>query len=208
MLVFLRHKITFLATPKTGTTAVEMALKPRAEIVFSKGRKHITALRYANKIAPFLEDTFGVRPASVAVMREPVDQIRSWYKYRSQERLDGTAQSTKGISFDQFVREVVSNDPPERAQIGRQFNFLTDGKTQVMADHIFAYEEQEAFLMFLSEHLQHPVEIPLRNVSPKVGAALEPTTLALLQDARAADFILYDELRSKDGHLKRSDAPA
>ncbi|WP_386628200.1 hypothetical protein [Sulfitobacter geojensis] len=72
MLVFLRHKITFLATPKTGTTAVEMALKPRAEIVFSKNRKHITAVRYANKIAPFLEDTFGVRPASVAVMREPV----------------------------------------------------------------------------------------------------------------------------------------
>ncbi|MGJ8557019.1 MAG: hypothetical protein ACSHW6_08260, partial [Sulfitobacter geojensis] len=85
MLVFLRHKITFLATPKTGTTAVEMALKPRAEIVFSKNRKHITAVRYANKIAPFLEDTFGVRPASVAVMREPVDQIRSWYKYRSQK---------------------------------------------------------------------------------------------------------------------------
>ena len=62
MLVFLRHKLTFLATPKTGTTAVEMALKPRAEIVFSKSRKHITAARYANKIAPFLEDTFGVRP--------------------------------------------------------------------------------------------------------------------------------------------------
>ena len=201
MLVFLRHKLTFLATPKTGTTAVEMALKPRAEIVFSKNRKHITALRYANKIAPFLEDTFGVRPASVAVMREPVDQIRSWYKYRSQKRLDGSKVSTKDISFDQYVREVISNDAPERARIGRQFNFLTDGKTKVMADHIFAYENPEAFLMFLSEHLQHPVEIAPKNVSPKVDAPLSVETMELLREARAEDFMLYDEVMAQGGHL-------
>ena len=201
MLVFLRHKLTFLATPKTGTTAVEMALKPRAEIVFSKSRKHITAARYANKIAPFLEDTFGVRPASVAVMREPVAQIRSWYKYRSQDRLDGTKQSTKGITFDQFVLEVISDDPPERAQIGRQFNFLTDGKTRVMADHIFAYSHQEGFLMFMSEHLQHPVEIAPKNVSPKVDAPLDAAILAKLREVRAADFMLYDEVVAQGGHL-------
>lgn len=202
MLIFLRHKLTFLATPKTGTTAVEMALKPRAEIVFSKSRKHITALRYANKIAPFLEDTFGVRPASVAVMREPVEQIRSWYKYRSQKRLDGSKLSTKDISFEQFVREVVSDAPPERAQIGRQFNFLTDGKTRVMAEHIFAYENQEAFLMFMSEHLEHPVELAPKNISPKVNAPLSDGALGLLRDVRAEDFILYDAVMAAGGHLQ------
>ena len=201
MLVFLRHKLTFLATPKTGTTAVEMALKPRAEIVFSKSRKHITAARYTNKIAPFLEDTFGVRPASVAVMREPVEQIRSWYKYRSQTRLDGTPQSTKEISFDQFVLEVMSDDPPERARIGRQFSFLTDGAGRVMADHIFAYSHLEAFLMFMSEHLQHPVEIAPKNVSPKVDAPLTNGTLEKLREVRSADFRLYDEIMAQGGHM-------
>ncbi len=201
MLIFLRQNLTFLATPKTGTTAVEMALKPRAEIVFAKNRKHITALRYANKIAPFLEDTFGLRPPSVAVMREPVDQIRSWYKYRSQKRLDGNAFSTKGITFEQFVQEVVSDDPPKRAQIGRQFNFLTDGKTRVMADHIFAYETQEAFLMFMSEHLEHPVELAERNISPNLDAPLSDATLALLREVRAQDFILYDAVMEAGGHL-------
>jgi hypothetical protein len=202
MLIFLRHKLTFLATPKTGTTAVEMALKPRAEIVFSKSRKHITALRYANKIAPFLEDTFGVHPASAAVMREPVEQIRSWYKYRSQKRLDGSKLSTKDISFEQFVREVISDAPPERAQIGRQFNFLTDGKTRVMAEHIFAYENQEAFLMFMSERLAHPVELAPKNISPKVDAPLSDDALGLLRDARAEDFILYDAVMAAGGHLQ------
>ena len=201
MLIFLRHKLAFLATPKTGTTAVEMALKSRAEIVFSKSRKHITALRYANKIAPFLEDTFDVRPASVAVMRDPVDQIRSWYKYRSQKRLDGTELSTKGISFDQFVREVISEDAPARAQIGRQFNFLTDGRDRVMANHIFAYEQQEAFLMFMSEHLRHPVELAAKNISPRIDAPLDDETLTLLKQARAEDFVLYDAVMAAGGHL-------
>lgn len=201
MLIFLSQKIAFLATPKTGTTAVELALKPRAEIVFARNRKHITALRYARKIAPFLEDTFDVRPASVAVMREPVDQIRSWYKYRSQGRLDGTKLSTKDITFEQFVREVISPKPPERARIGRQFNFLTDGKSEVMADHIFAYEHQETFLMFMSERLQHPVEPAAKNISPKVDAPLSDEALALLREARAEDFILYDALLAEGGHL-------
>ena len=52
MLIFLRHRLAFLATPKTGTTAVEMARRLRAEVVFAKNRKHVTALRYARKVAP------------------------------------------------------------------------------------------------------------------------------------------------------------
>jgi len=202
VLIFLRHRLAFLATPKTGTTAVEMALKPRAEIIFAKNRKHLTAARYANKVAPFLEDTFGVRPACVAVMREPVDQIRSWYKYRSQPRLDGTPVSTKDISFDQFVREVIE-DTKKRAQIGRQFNFLTNGAGDVLVDHLFAYEDQSAFLMFLSEKLEHPVELAAKNVSPQVKTDLSPDTLQLLKDARSEDFALYDRLMAQGGHLQR-----
>lgn len=204
MLIFLRHKIAFLATPKTGTTAVEMALKPQAEIIFTKSRKHTTAARYANKVAPFLEDTFGVRPASVAVMRAPVDQIRSWYKYRASDRLGGTDLSTKEISFDTFVKEVISTDAPPRAQIGRQFSFLTDGKGAVMADHIFAYEAQDRFLAFLSAHLGQLVEIETRNVSPAIEAPLKDETLEMLRAARAEDFALHDRLLAKGGHLTRT----
>lgn len=203
MLIFLRHNLTYLATPKTGTTAVEMALKPQAEIVFSKSRKHITAARYANKVAPFLEDTFGIRPPSVAVMRDPVDQIRSWYKYRSQPRLAGTPLSTADISFDTYVREVISDTAPERAQIGRQFSFLTNGQGQVMADHLFSYAHHEGFLAFLSDRLGQPVAPEARNISPPRNAPLTGDTLAALRTARAEDFALYDRLMAAGGHLSR-----
>ena len=204
MLIFLRHNLTYLATPKTGTTAVEMALKPRAEIVFAKNRKHLNAARYANKVAPFLEDTFGVCPPSVAVMRDPVDQIRSWYKYRQQDRHIGTPVSTHGISFDQYALEIISDDPPERARIGRQFTFLTDGKDRVMVNHLFAYEQQELFLSFLSERLETPVKLEAKNVSPPVEAEVSKTTREKLRASRASDFALYEEILRLGGQLQVS----
>jgi hypothetical protein len=38
MLVFSKQNLVFLAVPKTGTTAIEMALRPKADIVFAKHR--------------------------------------------------------------------------------------------------------------------------------------------------------------------------
>ena len=202
MLIFLRHNLAFLATPKTGTTAVEMALRSQAEIAFSRDRKHITAARYANKVAPFLEDTFGIRPPSLAVMREPVDQLRSWYRYRLQDRLAGSPASTRGIDFDGFVREVLMEDPPERARVGRQFSFLTDGADQVMADHLIAYETPQVLLDFLGARLGQPVTLEERNVSPTAEAPISEETLALLRRSRAEDFALHDRLLAEGGHLR------
>lgn len=201
MLIFLRHRLAFLATPKTGTTAVEMALRPRAEIIFSKNRKHVTALRFSRKIAPFLEDTFGVRPDAVAIMRDPTDQIASWFRYRGSDRLTGTDLSTRGISFDTYVREVISDAPPPRAQIGSQFNFLTDGKETVMAEHVFAYENQSGFRQFMADRLKTEVTLKPKNVSPGADTGLSAETLALLRAARAPEFALYDRVTAASGHL-------
>ncbi|QFT59034.1 hypothetical protein FIU94_09360 [Sulfitobacter sp. THAF37] len=201
MLIFLRHRLAFLATPKTGTTAVEMALRPRAEIIFSKNRKHVTAVRFSRKIAPFLQDTFGVRPDAVAIMRDPTDQIASWYRYRGADRLTGTDLSTRGITFDAYVREVISDAPPPRAQIGSQFNFLTDGRETVMAEHVFAYENQTGFRQFMSDRLKTDVKLKPKNVSPDADTGLSAETMTLLRDARAAEFALYDRVRAAGGHL-------
>lgn len=203
MLIFLRQNLTYLAAPKTGTTAVEVALKPQAEIVFARSRKHTTAARYAKKVAPFLQDTFGVSPPSVAVMRDPVDQIRSWYKYRGQPKLAGTPVSTQDISFDDFVLEVISDNPPERAGIGRQFSFLTDGAGQIMADHIFSYAHQADFVAFLSDRLAQPVDLTSRNVSPTRDAEIGADALVALKQARAEDFDLYDRILAAGGYITK-----
>ncbi|EDQ05452.1 hypothetical protein DSM14862_02440 [Sulfitobacter indolifex] len=201
MLIFLSRELTFLATPKTGTTAVEMALKPAAEIVFSRNRKHLTALRYKKRVLPFLQDTFSASPEPLAVMRDPIEQIRSWYRYRSQPRLDGKALSTKGLTFEQFALEVISDAPPPRAQIGSQFSFLTSGQGDLLVQHLFAYESQPAFRDFLADRLGREIKLKPKNVSPDVPAPLSSEVEARLRAARAKEFALYDRLMAAEGYL-------
>lgn len=202
MLIFLNRELAFLATPKTGTTAVEMALKPHAEIVFARSRKHLTALRYHMRVRPFIEETFSASPAPLAVMRNPIEQIRSWYRYRSQPRLDGKPLSTKTLTFEQFALEVISDAPPPRAQIGSQFNFLTSDHGELLVEHLFAYERQLAFRDFLSDRLGQDVTLKPRNVSPDVPAPLSAEVEARLRTARAPEFALYDRLMAADGYLQ------
>ena len=202
MLIFTDKRLAFLAVPKTGTTAVEMALRRKADIVFSKRRKHITATRFRNKIAPFLKDTFDLRVETVAVMRDPVDQIRSWYKYRKSERQKGKENSTDGMDFDAFVEAVIEKNPPPFADIGSQHGFLCNKRGQLLVHHLFAYEQQDAFLEFLSGRLGSGIELEQKNVSPDAEAVLSTSVLDRLRDARAAEFELYDKLLAREGYLE------
>lgn len=202
MLVFSDQNLAFLAVPKTGTTAIEMALKSKADVIFTKGRKHTPALRFRNKIAPFLRDTFGINPDPIAVMRDPIEQIRSWYRYRSGPRQKGTPKGTGGCSFDDFVLGVIADKPPVFAGIGSQYNFLTNAKGEVLVKHLFAYETQPVFRAFLNERFGEEIVFKQKNVSPPMAAPLSEHIEAQLREARAAEFALYDRLIAAGGHLQ------
>jgi hypothetical protein len=201
MLVFSKQNLAFLAVPKTGTTAFEMALRPRADIILTKRRKHLTATRFHNKVAPFLADTFDLTVETMAVMRDPVEQIRSWYRYRSGPRQKGTQASTNGCSFDDFVLAVISDDPPPFAGIGSQFNFVTSGKGKVLVTHLFAYENQPVFHTFLAQAFGEEIVLKQKNVSPPANAPLSAPVEAKLRKARAEEFALYDRITAAGGHL-------
>jgi hypothetical protein len=201
MLIFSPQSLAFIAVPKTGTTAVEMALKPKADILFTKHRKHTTAQRFHNKIAPFLDDALGLRPDRVAVMRDPEEQIRSWYRYRTRDLRDGTDTSTDGINFDQFVLDVIADDPPAYAGIGSQLKMLTSGRGGVLVHHLFAYETPTLFRSFLDERFGQEIVLKQKNVSPAADAPLSPSIRRKLHTARAAEFDLYHRLTDNGGHL-------
>jgi hypothetical protein len=85
MLVFWKAKLVLLAVPKTGTTALEAAFGPWADGAFLNPPrlKHMTLRRYRRQLAPILEQEDGPPLEVMAVMREPVDWLSSWYRYRS-----------------------------------------------------------------------------------------------------------------------------
>ena len=116
MLIFWRQRLVILANPKTGTTALEETLAPLAAVVVQRPPqlKHTGAGKYHKFLAPYVGDGKDHTFQIVGVMREPVDWLGSWYRYR-QRNEEVTDKSTHDISFDDFVRAWCTRKPPEPA---------------------------------------------------------------------------------------------
>lgn len=202
MLIFSDPCLAFIAVPKTGTTAFELAYRRQADVALLGRRKHMPAQRYHSKIKPFLADTFRLYPETVAIMRDPLDQIGSWYRYRTRDEVKGTDRYTGDMSFDSFVQDLLSDAPPEHAVIGSQHRMLTSKKGELLVDHLFRYEQFEIFEAFLTQRFGAQPELKTQNASPEMELDLSPSTLQALHQARAAEFALYERLCDAEGHLR------
>ncbi|SIR12392.1 hypothetical protein SAMN05421641_12617 [Paracoccus thiocyanatus] len=198
MLIFIEPRLVLLSVPKTGTTALEQALAPRAEIAFRSRPeiKHLNLRQYLNRIRPLLAPLGGPAFETVAAIREPLDWLRSWYRFRARDELIGHPNSTAGISFADFVRDYLrAGDRPAHARLGRQSDFLTGPDGSVAVDHVFRYEAMPALTEFLSDRLGMPIRLRRRNVSPHATTDLAPAAEAGLRAALALDQQIWQGAR-------------
>lgn len=196
MLVFWKQRIVLLAVPKTGTTALEQALLPHASaaILNPPGQKHVSAQQYRNRLANFFEQRGKRQMELVAVMREPVDWLGSWYRYRSRPQLDGKPNSTAGMSFDDFVEAWLSPNRPAFAEVGSQANFLSDDRGDLAVDRLFRYDRMAELVLYLEQTLETRLDLPQANVSPPGATALSVDMQARLIREAPADFALWNAL--------------
>lgn len=190
MLVFAKEKLVFLALPKTGTTALEAALEPRAAMILRKqpNLKHTPGYRYDAYLKTYLHKC-GLRDLeTLCVLRHPVDWLGSWYRYRARPAKDRSPNSTKSMSFDTFVAEYASDDPAPWARVGYPPRFIRDNDGRVMVDHLFQYEQMDKVVTFLEDRLRLTLELPRRNVSPTADMTLSETTKARLETRHAQMF--------------------
>ena len=195
MLIFIQPRLVLLSVPKTGTTALEQALAPKAEIAFRSRPeiKHLNHRQYLNRIKPLLAP-LGEKPfESVAVLREPLDWLRSWYRFRARDELIGHQNSTAQISFDQFVRDYLSDARrPPHARLGRQSDFLIDHAGKMAVQHVFRYEAMDALVAFLAERLKTPITLERANVSPPAVADLSPETQSMARTELAQEYAAWE----------------
>lgn len=194
MLVFWEQRLAFLATPKTGSTAIAAALESLAAVSIQRPPllKHTTVHRYRRFIGPYLEAASKDQFTLVALMREPRDWLGSWYRFRQREET-AAERSTAGMSFDDFVRAWCQEPRPDFADVGSQARFLRP-RQGVGVDRLFRYEEIDSFVHFLEDRLGCEIILPRLNVSPPGLTELSPATEALLHEAAAEDFALYRTL--------------
>lgn len=196
MLVFSKQKLVFLSVPKTGTTAWQAALGPHASMIVSDPPelKHAPIFRYNRFYRPALEKFIGADLHVIAVMREPVAWLGSWYRYRQRPFLDGKPASTAGMSFDAFVQGYVQSNQPRHANVGSQSKFLEPQRNGTAVTHVFRYEDQAALVRYLQERLGVDVQTDRMNASAAATLPLGPETEARLRRKYAPDFRLYESI--------------
>jgi len=190
VLVFAKEKLVFLALPKTGTTALEAALAPRADVVLRNppNLKHTPAYRYHHQLRPYFDGSGLKNLQLVCILREPVSWLGSWHRYRGRADKDGAENSTRGISFDAFVNEYAKGNPAPFAQLGYPPKFIRRRSGDMIVDHLFQYEQMDKAVAFFEDRLGLSITLDQRNVSPKGDLELSEKTHAKLRRKRAQMF--------------------
>ena len=194
MLIFWEPRLVFLAMPKAGSTAIEAALEPLASaaILRPEPLKHTNISKFHQYLGPWLEAQASAPFSTVALMREPVDWLRSWYRFRQRDDHDDALHQVEDTTFARFAADYSRPDGPERLNIGRQSDFLIDGARRV--DHIFRYEDFAAFVEHLEDRLNCALEMPRLNVPPSADVELDAADEDRLREAMWQDMELYQSL--------------
>ena len=201
MMIFSKERLAYLAVPKTGTSAIERALHRRASMVVRDppGLKHTNARGFERRFRGMFEKGLKSPIQTVAVMREPLDWLGSWYRYRQRSGLSGHPNSTENISFDQFIEGYLSDTQPAYSEVGSQARFVTDDGGDLLVNHLFQYEDLGPFLTFMQRRLGAEITLQIVNKSPNRPLDLSAELNDALRQRCAADFQIHAALA--DGPL-------
>ena len=201
MLLFLEQDLVYFAIPKTGSTAFETVLADHCSLNYRDPPqyRHMNVRRYDFSFGKHVAREHGTYPERMAILRHPLDRVRSWYKYgQSAEQID-TENSTKNISFPQYVRDIVAGKPVA-SMVGDQDYFCSDQKGNLAIDHLFAIENPAPLLSFVKERLWQDITLPKLNVSPEIDTRIDDFEARAYEDARPREFDLYNRVLAA-GHL-------
>lgn len=161
MLYFPQARLAYVAVPKTGGTAIETAFEHLSEV------KHDFSSQVMHMPASWLKKKYGPEVEIVGIVREPVDWLKSKYRYLSGEHfLFGDMHSTRLIGFDGFLRRVMRGEKAWPEPLSFQHSYLD------CADTIFQYEQFDLFVQYMNTRLGVSVEVPRKNVSPIVDISV------------------------------------
>ncbi|WP_412562611.1 gamma-glutamyl kinase [Thalassobius sp. MITS945101] len=200
MLMFWKQKLVFLSVPKTGTTAYEAALAPHASMSVQNPPelKHAPLYRYNRFFRPMFEKVGGEEMETLAVVREPVSWLGSWYRYRKRPFLSGRPNSTENVTFDEFVQAYCRGDAPAFARVGSQAKFLEPRPNGVQVSHLFRYENPTRLIDFLEQRLEVKLDLDRANVSPTMELDMAAITRRKLERKFSADFALWESTAIAD----------
>lgn len=205
MLMSIRHGFGFIGVPKCATSSVVKYLRPHCDTVLAghPGLKHLSVQAYERHILPLLLQSDIPAPSLFAVVRHPVDWMRSRYTFRARPALADPAHPRHGaytgaISFDAFVEGILAGDGGITYKGHDQSWYLTRTDGSIGVDTLFTTENVNERLpdYLRNMGLPDPGPLPRRNRSPKGPAPqLSPANEAALLDFLQRDLVLFETYR-------------
>lgn len=156
--------------------------------------KHAPVYRYNRFFHPMFSKACKADMDLMAVMREPISWLGSWFRYRQRPFMKGKKNTTHGLSFDDFVSAYCEDKQPGFANVGSQAKFLEPRPNGVGVKYFFRYEDPDSLNDFLRERLGLSVDTKKVNVSPPMELSLSPDIEARLREVHKAEFDLYESI--------------
>lgn len=185
---------------KCASTSIEATLRPYSDIILPVNPfKHTSYRNYHKYLMPYLEEMAGTDDfETICLVREPVSWLNSWYRFRSRPALldprhKNHKNSTRHISFDQFIEQYMSPEPPSCANVGTQYDFARNDAGEIGIDTIFCYENMEYFLNYMSSKIGVDLKLGYINISPKSDKIPSLEYEKLLEKYIPDDFDLYEK---------------
>lgn len=197
MLISVTKRFVFVANTKAASTSIERILIPHSE-VFRSGtpqRKHIP-LYDTLQTYRFLFDQPNHAPQryfKFGVMREPLDWIGSWFRYRRGNKVQSPLPYD--TTFAQFWAAKDWNILLKGGQPNLQQRMFIGPKGSVLADVVIPYHRLDVMLPEILNLLGIAADLPRQNVS-EITAPPEITG-DLLEEVRAfyaPDYALWNRL--------------
>ena len=200
MLIAPRHGFVFLAVHKTGSTAVERSFRSYAQLTQQRSPvlKHTSYGEFQRFLQPWLEakgfgrDSYEV----VCAIREPVDWLGSWWRYRSRDDLADPAHPRHGfyaghLSFERFARAYMEGGE-RSADLGRPSEFLRPVPGGAGVDRVFRYDRLDLLAEFLRARVGEDVKMKVKNVSPQRSFGLSEGCERELRAYFAPEYGIYE----------------
>jgi len=205
MKVSAKYGFAFLCMPKCASTSIESVLKKYSELSVSGDPrlKHINAKKYKEYIVPIYQDIIPDAKIEVfCMMREPMDWLNSWYRYRARKELANPRHPqhknyTGNMSYEDFLLAYLESDRPPYARVGSQYNFITLPNGDIGVDKIFNIDSIDKVEKYISQKVGEKIKIPQKNVSGKISKKVNiPNELEKkIKDLLKNDYDLYESIK-------------
>lgn len=199
MLISISRRFIFVAVSKTGSTAIESALASAADVSASAGpaAKHAGIARILKEYdSLFSQERYCAESFfKFAVLRDPVDRLNSWYRYRignnPRSRLPPETSFLEFLEMKDFA--LVR---PEDGRPNAQIEYLRDETGRLLVDYLIPYEKLEQHFEILSRGIGGTGKLQRQNVS-RITAKDSPVPdqlLPKLHDFFWEDYELIERL--------------